>query len=527
MRHVINTQQIDLLIENSGGGIIGGLGESKMAFKLQEQASRQFYSRVLPLLERVFDKLGPEGEIVSIDELVIDIGAITAEKLEDGSWADDLYIKVLEQAEELIREGGGQRRLTRRPVGAGLVEQWLAYMRTGRLPWNLTAIDREWLQRVLEHLAADHGAVMAVRKALAGSGSLADGAMLLRRVVQQHDESFLVSLMEVLTAQNQAGLPGALGELALIWRELASIRRELAAMGTVSDGPDVGGGGALWVGLPDANKKMLFTSILKLAATEAAVWTTEEFVRTLLKDLGLKIAEVNTVRERLAGQLDISGPLLAEVVATRDDERTRMEVVSRDEKPGAPSKEQTTLTKNDPRKEPDKQSDKELEEGIFVPYAGFVLLHAFLPTFLERVGLVHEGIFVADTARMRAVQLLQYAATGLTDNPEYELVIAKLLCALPLEEPVGREFEPTAMEAEEADALLDACLAQWAALQNTSREGLRVNFLNRNGMLTRKNGQLRLEVEKMAYDMLLDQLPWNISLIKLPWMQEILHVNWR
>jgi hypothetical protein len=495
MQHVINTQQIELLLD-----------EQKTAFRLQEQTSRQFYQRMLPILERVFDKLGPEGEIVSIDQLVIDMGVITAEKLEDGSWADELYSKVLKQTEELIREGSGRRRAVRKPVGAGRVEQWLAYMRTGRLPWNVTMIDGEWLQRVLEHLATDHAAVMAVRRALATGGSL------LRRVIEQHEENFLVMLAEVLTARNQAGLPAVLQELVLI-------RRELAAIGGVVD---AGAIGVLWVGLPNANKKILFMAALRLAATETAVWTTEEIVRALLRDLGLRRTEIFTIRKRLAGQLDACDPLLVET-ANRETAPMREDVVRSDEKP----KEQLPSQIKLQAKALPMAPDEELEEGIFVPYAGLVLLHAFLPTFLGRVGLVQDGIFSDDAARIRAVQLLQYVATGLPDNPEYELVIAKLLCALPLEEPVEREFGLTAAEAEEADALLDACLSQWAVLQNTSREGLRVNFLNRNGMLYRKNGQLRLEVERMAYDMLLDQLPWNLSLVRLPWMAEMLHVNWR
>ena len=517
MQHVINRQQIELSVEISGGGIVSGVRESKAAFQLQEQASRQFYSRVLPILERVFDQLGPEGEIVSIDEIVIDLGAITADKLDDGSWVDTLYDKLLEQAKGLIREGGARRRAVRRPVGAGRVEQWLAYMRTGRLPWSLVSLDREWLQGVLEHLAADHAAVMSVRMALAGGGAL------VTRVVDQHDVTFLVSLMEVLTAQNQAGLPAALEEVALISRELAATggARDHGEVGDVWQRGELGEVGALWVGLPNANTKMLFTSILKLAAAETAVWTTEAFVRKFLRELPWRRVDVMVIRERLAKQLTICGALLSEIVVP--GERTRDELVRSDEKLKEKPQQQTLLHKKSPATE----TDKELEDGIFVPYAGFVLLHAFLPTFLERVGLVQEGIFVADTARIRAVQLLQYVATGLPDNPEYELVIAKLLCALPLEEPVGREFEPTAAEAEEADGLLDACLAQWQVLQNTSRDGLRTNFLNRNGMLYRQNGQLRLEVEKMAFDMLLDHLPWNISLVLLPWMPGMLHVNWR
>jgi hypothetical protein len=269
--------------------------------------------------------------------------------------------------------------------------------------------------------------------------------------------------------------------------------------------------------LPNGANPIFYLAVLRLAAREPATWTTEEIAGTLLRELRWRIVEVRSIRERFAGQLTVCDPLLAEMAVAGKN------VIQSKEERNEEAAQRNERIKKAQRAE----TDKELEEGLFVPYAGLVLLHAFLPTFLGRVGLIKDGAFTDDTARIRAVQLLQFVATGLPDNPEYEGVIGKLLCALPLEEPVGREFRPASEELQETNGLLDACLAQWTVLQNTSREGLRVNFLNRNGMLTRNNGQLRLGVERMAFDLLLDQLPWNISLIKLPWMPDMLHVNWR
>jgi hypothetical protein len=42
-----------------------------------------------------------------------------------------------------------------------------------------------------------------------------------------------------------------------------------------------------------------------------------------------------------------------------------------------------------------------------------------------------------------------------------------------------------------------------------------------------REGGIGLEVAPRTYDMLLDRLPWSISLVKLPWMTAPIHVDWR
>ena len=39
--------------------------------------------------------------------------------------------------------------------------------------------------------------------------------------------------------------------------------------------------------------------------------------------------------------------------------------------------------------------------------------------------------------------------------------------------------------------------------------------------------RITLTVEPRAFDMLLDQRPWSISIVKLPWMPLPLYVTWR
>ena len=78
---------------------------------------------------------------------------------------------------------------------------------------------------------------------------------------------------------------------------------------------------------------------------------------------------------------------------------------------------------------------------------------------------------------------------------------------------------------KEANELLLSIIEHWSILKNTSVEGLRQSFLQRDGKLTFFNNEWRLQVEQKSYDMLLQHLPWNRGLIRLPWMKHLLRTE--
>jgi len=167
---------------------------------------------------------------------------------------------------------------------------------------------------------------------------------------------------------------------------------------------------------------------------------------------------------------------------------------------------------------------KESAEGFYVDNAGLVLLHPFLPRFFDALGIsIAEEIVQPE----RALVLLHYLATGQIKAPEYELVLPKIICQVPVSTPIHSDIEITETEISEASALLDAVIEHWDVLRNTTPDGLRGTFLLRPGKLTRKeDGDWLLQVESRTFDVLLEHLPWGISMIKLPWMKNMLWVEW-
>ena len=141
--------------------------------------------------------------------------------------------------------------------------------------------------------------------------------------------------------------------------------------------------------------------------------------------------------------------------------------------------------------------------------------------------LTSDAKFADKADQQKAIYLLHYIASGSAIAEEHELVVPKVLCEWPVEMPVEKNIEITADELNEADNMLQAAIEQWPVLKNTSIAGLREAFLQRNGKLFTKKDKLHLQVEAGSLDVLLDQLPWNLSMIKLPWMKAILRVDWR
>ncbi|MDH3647885.1 MAG: contractile injection system tape measure protein [Gammaproteobacteria bacterium] len=165
-----------------------------------------------------------------------------------------------------------------------------------------------------------------------------------------------------------------------------------------------------------------------------------------------------------------------------------------------------------------------IEDQMLVTNAGIVLLAPYLPRLFAMLELTGDDGFVDDE---RAAHLLHYAATGGTDALEYELALNKLLCGITFGRPLARVFESSDVEREAVASLLNAVIEHWRTAGNTSVDGLRTSFLQREGRLHRVEQGWHLLVETRAFDMLLDGLPWSYNLIRYPWMDGVLHVEWR
>ena len=179
----------------------------------------------------------------------------------------------------------------------------------------------------------------------------------------------------------------------------------------------------------------------------------------------------------------------------------------------------------------DRDSEPDRALGIPLRSAGLVLLHPYLPRLFAALGWVgasHPPGEPFPWARLpHAAALLNWLATGRDEPFEFELGTAKLLLGLQPDAPL-----PVAAgligdaEREEGEALLGAIIQHWSALGQTSIDGLRVAFLQRGGLLYPAPDGWLLRPQGETFDLLLDRLPWGLSIIRLPWMPACLHTEW-
>jgi hypothetical protein len=163
------------------------------------------------------------------------------------------------------------------------------------------------------------------------------------------------------------------------------------------------------------------------------------------------------------------------------------------------------------------------ENGIIVQNAGLVILAPFLPVFFKDCGLVKDFSF---SNTDRAIALLHYIVHGNLNYKEFNVTLNKILCGIEEVEPVSLIKEITEEEINKVNDLLTSVISHWKMLKNTSPDGLREGFLQREGKLSFKNDSWYLQVEQKTMDILLQNLPWSIGIIKLPWMKSFLKTEW-
>ena len=162
--------------------------------------------------------------------------------------------------------------------------------------------------------------------------------------------------------------------------------------------------------------------------------------------------------------------------------------------------------------------------------AGLVLLSPYLPRLFQYAGYLNsEGKdFLNDESRIRAIFLLQYIVYG--EEREYNeavLFLNRLLVGLKFTCPIPLSCKLTENEIKLSESVLGDIKYQWTKMSHTSNEGFRVSFLQRTANLKCENERTwQMNVDKRAYDVLLETIPWSFRMIKYHWIERLIVVEW-
>ncbi|MGR9045185.1 MAG: contractile injection system tape measure protein [Gammaproteobacteria bacterium] len=472
-------------------------GTESESIALQQTLARLTHDRIIPEVSTVVERCAPDRRHWYFERLSIDVGAFDFECLESdlaSNIADCLERSLQDRLETWPAPFYDDTEAVRIHSFSVAVEQaWLFFLACGRLPWSFAIGAGQTLESVVltrwrEGDSADEPESAKHADFNRTVIELLASPLVRFRLFNQFSRHFLETLLQHLSAGAKSVLDQVTGKLY-----------ELEA--------------------PDKNKEEFYTRLMETVFEALATHQTMEadvLIRTCWNDFKKALPDLD--RRLWLVWLSSHWSFGAEVLDDSEPDtggtaEPKRGVFADRKRHFSSVVERLTATAN-----------AELGEGIFIANAGLILLHPFLPQLFQTLAVAdHERLLKPE----RALMLLHYLTTGQTAAPEYELVLPKLLCNIPLATPVESLKELHADERQEADALLDAVVRHWAALGEASRDSLRGTFLLRPGKVSmRKDGDWLLQVESRSFDILLNRLPWGISMLKLPWMQQLLWVEW-
>ncbi len=538
-KHLIGKQVLELEVNSSD-----------KIYTIQQTVSELVRKDLLPKLTIMFDKIVGEDEVISLDRIELDIGRIDLDSRQN---IDEIVNKIIKLLEETIQEklrdfnidkrifgvkNGNQKNTSsnlkngshyrnqkessenyfkeksniekenidkeqkpgnnnRQSLRRHYFDLWLYWLEKGRLPPYTIQPDEDWMPLILETLGLDIDAVTILES------KLRKHPIALKRLVLQHTNKDLKSIVELYTGFSQSKLLDLCKEIKHLFEDLLPKSMPIAHRTLEID---------IWQHIFKTvileTKKLdslsLGIEVIKLPSTSLVI-TESDIRKTIKTDTG---SEYSFLREILQKETQIYSEE-KEISLLKDDE------------------EVDNFINEDAKNEDILYDEEQLESPQFFNNAGVVLLHPFLSSFYRKLGLLEEKSFIDFNARSKAVVLLHFLATAKENPKEYEMVLPKFLCEMPINQPLDHTVVLTNEEKEEANNLLEAVIEHWGVLGSTSPDGLREGFLMREGKLEKEQTGWKLFVEQKTLDILLDRLPWNLSLIKLPWMKDMLKVEWR
>lgn len=526
MKHVIRKQIIELRLQ-----------KSLDPFQIQHKISRDYWEIVLGSLTKAFDQFASEDEVINLDRLEIDLGIIENKSVIESSWTEGIFNSaLLALRDRLDLDPSGSEQL-KASVDLNIFQQWLFYLEHGYFPWNTTEITEDWEGRIAKTLRSSE----EQRKTFINK--VKNSPQIALRIVMQHNQQFLLQILEVLRIKKPFEVVDIVDKIS---RSLAGDLR-ISSSGSHGDVRKLRT--KIWylilcatVEYPVFISPIQFISALQngkrtLFLAEAVPEPLTQLLIAILPEIELLLRSLQIfMPNSVAAEEKIEefkkrkskGKAANELPPEhrKNQRKTGKEIYNEKKSPGPLQK--TNLNKL-PVYDIDTRSFAEVidQEGIFVTNAGIVLLHPFLPMFYEYMEFLQKQEFKNTELRQKAVNLLHYLATGVDTPPEFELTIAKILCELPYNMPMDMDIEIGEEDIEECEILLSTVIEKWEVLKGASIAALREDFLQRGGHLFKKNNQLHLRIEQRSIDILLDHLPWMISMVKLPWMNDVLYVEWR
>ena len=494
-QHIIKRQIFELDVPPEQGN-----------FQLQQRVETWFEEKVLPKLDLLFSELLPQDRYLEIEQLEIDLGDIDINTFET-NFADQYLHAIRKEIEDQIHKATFQPKTTNK--WSTNQERWIEtfshFLQTGTFPWWQSTVPAVTFEQHLQVALQQQSNLFANRMPSLLAGSL----KMNQRLVKQFSEPFIQTLFNHIDPQLYPQFVYYHNTLQILLKaitrqhpsfQLSSTLLKSTILYAIFRSTDASH-------LVDKRLSIILHQICKLSSTISY----SNLLQAILREI-----ETSSLQQALN---QVSSPTLEKTIFKEIEQL----IVSEN---------RTDFSK---KKKSVMEAIEEIEEsiigeqeGYYIDNAGLILTAPFLPPLFKTLGLLDGQQFKDQDAAERALHLLQYMVSPTPQAPEYLLVLNKLLCGIPLNQPVAKDIEINQTEKEEIQQLLKAMVGHWKALKNSTPAGLQETFIQRVGKLSfqeESSGWL-LQIEQKSMDILLSAIPWSYSVVKLPWMPDMLRVDW-
>lgn len=541
-----------------------GLPSQEGAYQLQNRISEVFKSTLLQAVEPLFDKCAGRDVILSIDRLELDLGNIRSDMLEE-----ELQQEFLRQINDFLSQAVTEIKeeemhastqsssvnvrvqhrsrnniksfvhVAKSEVSLSVLDKVIYLLRYGTLPASTQEYTRTRLAGIMDEVLALRSTAFAVRLS-----EITDSNAVLQRLVlnlpasklqyilallgcpfsgelQRVIESIIQFTERILKVDPRDLLPRGVHfskqEQAVWWYVLRHYQRSMRSPETAA------------LVQPVQLVTLVLSELLAVHMTENTAAHHAPVSSELQSALNAVAAEV--LKDPVAPSLQRSIRKVKEMLSAAPS-GVSIKTEKKPEAVAAPAIFQAI--ENQQHANPPEELT-ETEPAYYIRNAGLIICAPYLHHFFLRCGLLDKSVFQNTEAAWKAVHLLQYLCGQWPDQTseleqnwnESDLLFNKILCGIPINEVVPETMVLTDSDREEAEALLSSIRTHWTIMRNSSVHALQSTFLQKEGRLMPQGDNWDLLIERdSAVEILIDKLPWSISLVKLPWNDYTVHTQW-
>ncbi|HTL81434.1 MAG TPA: contractile injection system tape measure protein [Bacteroidia bacterium] len=533
-----------------------GLPKQDEAFNLQTRITNNYERILLRTMSDLFDRLVGEDEILELDRIEINIGKITSEDIDNvlsekaGKLMEEKLIRIISE----LRHSPGQMQQINMEILNGIPISVQGYLQKrsvsrldalahvlefGILPWADDQQQRPSLRTLLAEAMEEHPEQLRMMLE-----EMSDKPHVFRRLVLQIENAQLIYLASLLDCTFSAQLNGIIAEFTRAFRKAADLKpaenvqhktekqlqefivertlQFFARTGTDLNTADIRRS-------PDVYAEAILAELLSFTRVDPILILRSEVQRTETSGTSpVKRIVSGSIESFLKKKFNFSPAVIEKFKKKKATKETTQQKKPKQNKQQLNADE--LLKKESTVVEEMLPEIPEVDDGIYIENAGLVILVPYLPGFFRNLGLVAGKEFVNDEAKWKGVHLLQWLAygdEGKQETTEHDLLLNKIICGIEPSEPIPVSIQITDDQKAECTALLEAVIQNWTVLKRSSVHALRVTFLQKEGRLKCENGIWDLLIHRdSAVDILIDKLPWTISVIKFPWNKEIFFTEW-